>query len=54
LVSRSCCEGGAIIKGKETLEEIVRMLFAMLDKLGCRIAKESPLYEDKEQEGEED
>ena len=54
LVARRCCEGDAIIKGKETLEEIVRMLFTMLDRLGCRIAEEFPAYADKEEEVEED
>lgn len=54
LVARHCCDTSAIIKGKEILEEIVRMLFTMLDKLGCRIAEDSPLYEDKEEAEEED
>ena len=47
LVARRCCAHDAIVKGKEILEEIVRMLFTMLDKLGCRIAEDAPLYEDK-------
>jgi four helix bundle protein len=54
LVARRCCADDAIVKGKEILEEIVRMLFTMLDKLGCRIAEDAPLYEDKEEEVEED
>ncbi len=54
LVARRCRSSDAIVKGKEILEEIVRMLFTMLDKLGCRIAEESPVYEGKEEEGEED
>jgi four helix bundle protein len=54
LVARRCCADDAIVKGKEILEEIVRMLFTMLDKLGCRIAEDSPLYEDKEEAEEED
>ena len=49
LVARRCCADDAIVKGKEVLEEIVRMLFTMLDKLGCRIAEDAPLYEDKEE-----
>ena len=53
-VARKCCLDAEIGKGKEILEEIVRMLFAMLDKLGCRIAEESPIYEDKEVEEAED
>jgi len=43
-VARGCCEDRAIIKGKVLLEEIVRMLFAMLDQLGCRIAEEIAVY----------
>ena len=54
LVARGCCESSIVTKGKGILEEIVRMLFAMLDKLGCRIAEESPAYEGKEEEVEED
>ena len=54
LVARRCCADDAIVKGKEVLEEIVRMLFTMLDKLGCRIAEDAPLYEDKEEAEEED
>ena len=54
LVARECCDSSAVMKGKELLEEIVRMLFAMLDKLGCRIAEQSPAYEDKEEAEEED
>src|SRR2546423_8846750 len=38
-VARGCCDESAIAKGKEILEEVVRMLFTMLDKLGCRIAE---------------
>ena len=54
LVARRCCADDTIVKGKEVLEEVVRMLFTMLDKLGCRIAEDAPLYEDKEEAGEED
>jgi four helix bundle protein len=54
LVARRCCADDAIVKGKEVLAEIVRMLFTMLDKLGCRIAEDAPLYEDKEEAVEED
>ena len=54
MVARQCCDVSTIVKGKEILEEIVRMLFTMLDKLGCRIAEESPTYEDKEEAEEED
>jgi len=39
-VARGCCEAQAITKGKAMLEEIVKMLFAMLDRLGCRIAED--------------
>lgn len=41
LVARRCCADDAIKKGKAILEEIVRMLFKMLDQLGCRIAEDS-------------
>src|SRR3954470_8813506 len=43
-VARGCCEPGGIEKGKAMLEEIVKMLFVMLDKLGCRIAEDSPEF----------
>lgn len=39
-VARGGCEEGSIEKGKLLLEEIVKMLFTMLDRLGCRIAEE--------------
>jgi four helix bundle protein len=41
-VARRCCEQGAVTNGKAMLEEIVKMLFAMLDKLRCRIAEDAP------------
>jgi four helix bundle protein len=44
LVAWSCCTADAIVKGKAILEEIVKMLFAMLDQLGCRIAEDSGEY----------
>jgi len=44
LVARRCCDFNAIAKGKSILEEIVKMLFAMLDKLGCRVAEDSGEY----------
>src|ERR1700757_2191283 len=43
-VARRCREPSAIVEGKALLEEIVRMLFKMLDNLGCRIAEDSPEY----------
>ena len=43
-VARRCCEHDAIANGKLILEEIVKMLFAMLDKLGCRIAEDAPEF----------
>lgn len=52
-VARGCCEADAIVKGKSMLEEIVKMLFAMLDQLGCRIAEEMPNYGEKAEEEEE-
>ena len=41
-VARRCCEQEAIVSGKLMLEEIVKMLFTMLDRLGCRIAEDAP------------
>jgi four helix bundle protein len=41
LVARHCCRADAILKGKSILEEIVKMLFKMLNQLGCRIAEDS-------------
>jgi hypothetical protein len=43
-VARRCCEQDAIANGKLILEEIVKMLFTMLDRLGCRIAEDAPEY----------
>jgi four helix bundle protein len=43
-VARRCCEQDAIANGKLILEEIVKMLFVMLDKLGCRIAEDAPAF----------
>ena len=57
LVARGCCAGGAISKGKATLEEIVKMLFKLLDQLGCRIAEDPAEYggtADEEGEVEQD
>lgn len=51
--ARGCCEDDAIVKGKLLLEEIVKMLFAMLDRLGCRIAEDVSGYGEKA-EGEEE
>lgn len=49
-VARRCCEQDAIAKGKLILEEIVKMLFAMLDHLGCRIAEAAPEFGDGAEE----
>jgi len=43
-VARRWCDANAITKGKAMLEEIVKMLFTMLDRLGCRIAEDSGEY----------
>ena len=43
-VARQCCEREAVANGKLILEEIVKMLFTMLDKLGCRIAEDAPEF----------
>jgi four helix bundle protein len=57
LVARRCCAADAIKKSNAILEEIVKMLFKMLDQLGCRIAEDQAEYGetgDKEVEVEED
>ena len=57
LLARRCCPADAIVRGKAILEEIVRMLFKMLDQLGCRIAEDPVEYgeiADEEEEVEED
>jgi four helix bundle protein len=43
-VARRCCEREAIAKGKLILEEIVKMLLTLLDRLGCRIAEDAPEF----------
>jgi len=53
-VARGCCDAEAITRGKAMLEEIVKMLFTMVDQLGCRIAEDAPIYGERaEEEGEE-
>ena len=47
------CPRDAIVSGKATLEEIVKMLFTMLDQLGCRVAEESGQYGKLAREEEE-
>jgi len=57
LLARRCCPADAIVRGKAILEEIVRMLFKMLDQLGCRIAEDPVEYgeiADEEEDVEED
>ena len=57
LVAGRCCDGDTIVRGKAILEEIVKMLFTMLDQLGCRIAEDSAEYGQlagEEEEVEED
>ena len=44
LVARRCCAGDKMAMGKAILEEIVKMLFTMLDQLGCRIAEDPAEY----------
>ena len=53
LVARRCCAGSAVARGKSILEEIVKMLFAMLHQLGCRIAEDSAVYGERADEEEE-
>jgi len=50
LVARRCCTRDAIVSGKAILEEIVKMLFTMLDQLGCRIAEDSREFGEKADE----
>jgi four helix bundle protein len=52
-VARGCCEQDAVSGGKLTLEEIVKMLFAMLDRLGSRIAEEAPAFGEMAKEEED-
>ncbi len=52
-VARKCCDADAITKGKLMLEEVVKMLFAMLDQLGCRIAEDAPIYGERAEEEED-
>jgi four helix bundle protein len=52
-VARRCCEQDAIVKGKQVLEEIVKMLLAMLDRLGCRIAEDPPQFGENAEGGAE-
>ena len=54
LVARRCCPNEAIVRGKTILEEIVKMLFKMLDQLGCRIAEDSTEYGQKAEEDVEE
>jgi four helix bundle protein len=53
LVARRCCPNEAIVRGKAILEEIVKMLFKMLDQLGCRIAEDSGEYGETADDEEE-
>ena len=57
LVARRCCPADAIVRGKAILEEIVKMLFKMLNQLGCRIAEDTGEYgeiTDEEEAAEEE
>jgi four helix bundle protein len=49
-VARRCCDQDAIVQGKLLLEEIVKMLFTMLDRLGCRIAENAPEFGERAEE----
>jgi len=44
----------AITQGKALLEEIVKMLFTMLDQLGCRIAENVSVYGRRAEEAVEE
>ena len=59
-IARRCCEPSAIVEGKALREEIVKILFKLLDNLGCRVAEDCSEYgieieeeEEKEKENEE-
>jgi four helix bundle protein len=52
-LARGCCERDAVTKGKLILEEIVKMLLAMLDRLGCRIAEDALEFGERAEEEEE-
>jgi four helix bundle protein len=54
LVARRCCGGDTIMSGKAILEEIVKMLFTMLDQLDCRIAEDPDQYREIAEEAEEE
>jgi len=54
LVARRCCPNEAIVRGKTILEEIVKMLFKMLDQLGCRIAENPREYGQRAEEDVEE
>lgn len=56
LVARRCCSEDAIVTGKAILEEVVKILFTLLDQLGCRIAEDGTIYGEVEEEeaGEEE
>ena len=51
-VARGCCGASAITNGKALLEEIVKMLFRMLDQLGCRIPEDASVYGGRAEEEE--
>ena len=53
-VARQCREVEAITQGKALLEEIVKMLFTMLDQLGCRIAENVSVYGRRAEEAVEE
>jgi four helix bundle protein len=52
LVARRACAGSAIARGKSILEEIVKMLYTMLDQLGCRVAEDTAEYGERADEEE--
>ena len=53
-VARGCCERTRIAGGKLMLEEVVKMLFTMLDRLGCRIAEDTSPYGERTELEEEE
>ena len=52
LVARKVLRNDDVLAGKKLLEEIVSMLFALLDRFDCRLAEDSPNYGDEEEDDE--
>jgi hypothetical protein len=53
LAAQRCCSDSAVARGKSILEEIVKVLFAILEQSGRRIAEDSVVYGKRANEEEE-